>query len=87
VTLHGPRTPDGRTPTFSVTVDGLSPDEVARRLAARDVYVWAGHYYAIEPMRAFGLLARGGAVRIGFVHYHGEADVDRALGALEELRP
>lgn len=87
VTLHGSGVPEDRTPTFAVTVDGVAPDEVARRLAARDIYVWAGHYYAVEPMRALGLLDRGGAVRIGFVHYHGHPDVERVLDALEEIRP
>lgn len=85
VTLHGPGTAGGRTPTFAVTVDGHPPVEVASHLAARDIHVWHGHYYAVEPMRALGLLEHGGAVRIGFVHYHGPGDVDRVLEALSEL--
>lgn len=85
VTLHGPASDQDRTPTFAVTVDGRSPEEVARHLARRRIHVWHGHYYAIEPMRALGLLEHGGAVRIGFVHYHGPADVDRVLAALAEL--
>jgi cysteine desulfurase family protein (TIGR01976 family) len=85
VTLHGPPTPDGRTPTFAVTVAGHTPAEVSHALAARGIFTWAGHYYAVEPMRALGLLDRGGAVRIGFVHYHGDDDVDRVLQALSEL--
>jgi cysteine desulfurase family protein (TIGR01976 family) len=87
VTLHGPATVDDRTPTFAVTVDDRSPDDVSRRLAADGIATYAGHYYAVEPMRRLGLLDRGGAVRIGFVHYHGTDDVDRvlaALGALED---
>lgn len=85
VRLHGPVSVDGRSPTFAVTVDGLSPDAAAAALAARGINVWAGHYYAIEPMQALGLLDRGGAVRIGFVHYHGPDDVDRVLEALADL--
>ena len=85
VRLHGVDGVDGRTPTFAVTVAGHTPDAVARRLAADGVYVWAGHYYAIEPMRRLGLLDDGGAVRVGFVHYHGPADVDRVLDALDGL--
>jgi selenocysteine lyase/cysteine desulfurase len=49
------------------------------------IFVWAGHYYAVEPMNALGLMADGGAVRIGFVHYHGPDDVDRVLEALAGL--
>lgn len=85
VTLHGVAQPDGRTPTFAVTVAGQHPADVARQLADDGVYVWAGHYYAIEPLRRLGLLDRGGAVRIGFVHYHDTDDVDRVLVALDRL--
>lgn len=85
VRLHGPPTPADRTPTFAATVDSLAPDAVAAALAADGISVWAGHYYAIEPLRALGLLDTGGAVRIGFVHYHGDDDVDRVLAALERL--
>ena len=83
VTLHGPSTAVDRTPTFAVTVDGLPPQAVAQRLASEGINVWAGHYYALEPMRALGLLEHGGAVRIGFVHYHGPDDVDRVLAELD----
>ena len=85
VALHGPREEDGRTPTFSVTVRDVAPAHVAAHLAERGIYVWAGHYYAIEPMRVLGLLDWGGAVRIGFVHYHGEDDAHRVVAGLAEL--
>lgn len=85
VRLHGPPTREGRTPTFAVTVEGRHPDAVAAALARDGIAVWSGHYYAVEPMRALGLLGEGGAVRIGFVHYHGPADVDRVLAALDRL--
>jgi cysteine desulfurase family protein (TIGR01976 family) len=85
VTLHGPPEAGARTPTFAVTVDGWTPRAVAEALAAQGINVWDGHYYALEPMRALGLLDRGGAVRVGFVHYHGPDDVDRVLEALGEL--
>jgi cysteine desulfurase family protein (TIGR01976 family) len=85
VTLHGPAGAEARTPTFAVTVDGWEPTAVADALAAVGINVWAGHYYAVEPMRAYGLLDRGGAVRIGFVHHHGPDDVDRVVEALARL--
>jgi cysteine desulfurase family protein (TIGR01976 family) len=85
VHLHGPPHVRERTPTFSVTVDGHAPGDVARHLAADGILAWAGHYYAVEPMRALGLLDAGGAVRVGFVHYHGADDVDRVLQSLQRL--
>lgn len=83
VRLHGPSDVEGRTPTFAVTIEGHTPDAVARSLAADGIYAWAGHYYAVEPMRRLDLLHRGGALRLGFVHYHRHDDVDRVLAALE----
>ncbi len=84
-TLHGPASAEGRTPTFAVTHRTVDPQRVAQVMAEHHVNVYAGHYYAVEPMRRLGLLDAGGAVRIGFVHYHGPADVDLVLAALDAV--
>jgi selenocysteine lyase/cysteine desulfurase len=81
LTLYGIPRADGRTPTFCFNLAGHEPRAVAERLAARDIYVWDGDYYALEPMRALGL-GEGGAVRAGFLHYTTEDEVDRLLEAL-----
>jgi cysteine desulfurase family protein (TIGR01976 family) len=77
---------DERTPTFAVRVGDQDPLKTATELARRGIYVWDGHYYAITVMERLGLLDSGGAVRIGFCHYHSEDDVDRVLEALVDLR-
>jgi cysteine desulfurase family protein (TIGR01976 family) len=87
VELYGIRTPEGRTPTFCFNVKGRGAREVAELLAEQDIYVWDGNYYALEPMRALGIEATGGAVRAGFLHYTTEDEVDRLLEALRELAP
>jgi cysteine desulfurase family protein (TIGR01976 family) len=84
-TLHGVETMEGRVPTFAFTVDALAPRTVAEALAARDIAVWEGDYYAVEVMRRLGLANAGGAVRAGFVHYNTVDEVDRLLAALVEL--
>ena len=81
LTLYGIPRPEGRTPTFCFNLAGEEPRAVAARLAGRDVYVWDGDYYALEPIRALGL-GEGGAVRAGFLHYTTEDEVDRLLEAL-----
>jgi cysteine desulfurase family protein (TIGR01976 family) len=83
-TLYGLQTMEGRVSTFAFNVDGFSPREVAEHLAARDIAVWDGDYYAVEVMQQLGL-GKGGAVRAGFVHYNTAAEVDRLLAALDEL--
>jgi cysteine desulfurase family protein (TIGR01976 family) len=84
VTLHGPPTMDGRVPTFCFSVAGHPPEQAAAELAARDLAVWHGNYYALETMRTLGL-DEVGAVRAGFVHYNTAEEVDRLLAALGEL--
>jgi cysteine desulfurase family protein (TIGR01976 family) len=74
-----------RTPTFAIRVGDEHPADTAKRLAARGVFVWDGDYYAREIMTRLGLLGSGGAVRVGFCHYHTPAEVDRVLEALDEL--
>jgi len=76
---------DDRTPTFAVRVGDRHPRETAKALADRGIYVWDGHYYAIELYDRLGLLDTGGAVRIGFCHYHSADEVDRVLEALADL--
>jgi selenocysteine lyase/cysteine desulfurase len=76
-----------RTPTFAVRIGAQHPLETAERLADRGIFVWDGHYYAIELFERLGLLETGGAVRIGFCHYHTVDDVDRVLDALANLAP
>jgi cysteine desulfurase family protein (TIGR01976 family) len=76
---------DERTPTFAVRVGDRHPRETASALAEQGIFVWDGHYYAIELIERLGLLESGGAVRIGFCHYHSVDEVDRVLEALLAL--
>jgi cysteine desulfurase family protein (TIGR01976 family) len=83
LTLYGRQTMDGRVPTFAVTLEGLTPTEVAARLGDRGIFVWDGNYYALEVMKRLGL--ENGAVRIGIVHYNTADEVDRLLVELRTL--
>jgi selenocysteine lyase/cysteine desulfurase len=74
-----------RTPTFAVRLGERHPYETAKALGARGIYVWDGHYYALELMERLGLQETGGAVRIGFCHYNTLAEVDRVLEELSAL--
>lgn len=74
-----------RVATFSFTVDGAHPAEVAQRLAQRGLAVWDGNFYALSASIALGLEESGGAIRVGFLHYTTPEEVDRLVAALGEL--
>lgn len=84
--LYGPAAAN-RTPTFALAVDGLSAAEVQQQLGERGIFVWAGHYYAVEVMKRLGVLESGGLVRIGFVHYNTIDELDRLMVELQRLVP
>jgi selenocysteine lyase/cysteine desulfurase len=76
---------DGRVPTFLVNVDGVAAEDVAARLAAAQIGVWAhDSWYSLDLYKRLGYAAK--SVRIGFIHYNTTDEVDRLLAALEEAR-
>jgi cysteine desulfurase family protein (TIGR01976 family) len=85
VRVLGPHDTTDRAPTLAFLVDGHTPNEVARALAAREVAVWDGNYYAVEVMDSYGLDIDSGAVRAGVSVYTNESDVARLLDAVSAL--
>jgi cysteine desulfurase family protein (TIGR01976 family) len=84
VTIYGLPGMEGRVPTFLVNVTGVPASEVALRLAAERIGVWAhDSWYSLELYRRLGY--RGEAVRIGLIHYNTVDEVDRLLAALSAL--
>lgn len=85
LSLFGPPTMDGRVPTFAFILAGHAPYAVARHLAARGIFAWSGHFYALEPVARLGLADSGGLVRVGLCHYNTADEVDRLIDALGAL--
>lgn len=86
VRLWGAPTMDGRVPTFALTIADHSPDAIAKHLAARNIFAWAGNFYAVEPIARLGVADSGGLLRVGLCHYSTAGEVDRLIDALTELR-
>lgn len=74
-----------RVPTVSFTHTDHKPEAIAEALGKRNIFVWSGHNYGLEPAKALGLLKSGGVVRIGAVHYNTAGEIDEALNALEDI--
>jgi cysteine desulfurase family protein (TIGR01976 family) len=88
LTLYGlsdVRRLEQRVPTFSFTLKGRHPRQVAEKLAQNGIYVWDGNYYAIGVTERLELEERGGMVRVGAVHYNTLDEVEMLREALTRI--
>lgn len=76
---------DRRVPTVSFTHENVAPDVIATAMAAQNIFLWSGNFYAVEPAKWLGIYESGGAVRVGPVHYNSVAEVDEFLAALPPI--
>ena len=85
VTVYGLPGMTGRVPTFLINVEGVDAADVAERLAAQQIGVWAhDSWYSLNLYRRLGYADQ--AVRLGLIHYNTREEVDRLVAALESVR-
>jgi cysteine desulfurase family protein (TIGR01976 family) len=84
VTLYGPQPLEPRTPTVAFTVRGVTSTDVARRLAARGVFVSHGDFYAATVVERLEL-GEEGLVRAGCSCYTNEEEVGRLVEGVREI--
>jgi len=84
VKLYGPRPDEPRTPTVAFTVRGVESTEVARRLAARGLFLSHGDFYAATVVERLELLPEG-LVRAGAACYTTAEEVERLVAAVGEV--
>ncbi|MBM3995763.1 MAG: cysteine desulfurase-like protein [Planctomycetes bacterium] len=73
-----------RVPTVSVTAENASPQQMAKYLASKHIYSWAGNSYALEVSEQLGL-EPSGFLRLGLVHYNTVEEIDRLLAHLDAM--
>jgi selenocysteine lyase/cysteine desulfurase len=83
VRLYGPGPTEPRTPTVAFTVEGVASTEVARRLAARGLFLSHGDFYAATVVERLDLLPEG-LVRAGCACYTTREEVERLVAAVRE---
>lgn len=76
---------DERVPTFSLRLPGRDSRAVAEALAARNIFVWSGTFYAWEAAGVLGMREGSGLVRVGLSHYTTRGEVELVTRALAEL--
>jgi len=72
-----------RAPTVSLTVQGRRSSDIASLLAEAKLGVGVGNFYAYRLLRALGIDTDDGAVRLSFVHYTSQDEVDRLMRGLD----
>ena len=70
------------TPTAAFTIDGMTAEEVARKLAEKALFVSHGDFYAATVIRTLDVEA---LVRVGCACYTTAEEVQRLLDAVEEI--
>jgi cysteine desulfurase family protein (TIGR01976 family) len=74
-----------RVPTVSFTMEGITPQVIARRLNDANIFVWNGNFYALSVTEQLGLEKQGGMLRVGLNHYNTAEEVDFLLGVLSDI--
>jgi cysteine desulfurase family protein (TIGR01976 family) len=84
VRLFGPPPSAPRTPTLSLTIEGVPSVEACRRLASLGIFASHGNFYAQTVTERLGV-AEEGLVRLGCACYTTEEDVDRAIEGVRSI--
>ncbi|MFN2491868.1 MAG: cysteine desulfurase-like protein [Pyrinomonadaceae bacterium] len=84
VRLYGPTPEFARTPTVAFTVDRVPSSVVARKLAARGLFLSHGDFYAATVVERFGLGAEG-LVRAGCACYTTADEIQRLIEGVNDI--
>src|SRR5829696_2046629 len=84
VKLYGPKPDAPRTPTVAFAVEGVTSTEVARRLAARGLFLSHGDFYAATVVDQLKLRPEG-LVRAGAACYTTRQEVERLVAGVGEI--
>lgn len=84
VRLLGPTDANSKAPTVAV-VGPRAGFTLAQDLAKYNIMAGGGDFYAVRCLKAQGVDADYGALRLSFVHYTSKTEVNRLLDALERV--
>ena len=82
VRVYGPAPTEPRTPTVSFTVQGLSCDDVSRKLAEAAIFASSGDFYASTVCERLGVSS---LLRVGCGCYTTEDEAGRLVDAVARL--
>lgn len=82
VRILGPDDPTIRVPTVAV-MPSKNPMDVATALADHKVMAGAGNFYAVRVLQGMDIALDPGVLRLSFVHYTSQAEIDQLITALD----
>jgi len=85
VRLIGKTVTKHRAPTVSLTVKDCDPVDIAMQLAKQNIGIGNGNCYAYRLMKALGIPAEQGVLRLSFVHYTRQEELTRLMEALDQI--
>ena len=84
VRLLGPATASNRAPTVALACEKPGA-ELAAALADHGIMAGGGDFYAVRALEAQGIDPAKGVLRLSFVHYTAQSEMDQLLNALEAV--
>ena len=84
VRLLGPSDAEKRAPTVALSLNRAA-EPVAAELAKHGIMCGGGDFYAHRPLQAMGVDPDQGVLRLSFVHYTTQAEIDQLLNALDDV--
>ena len=82
--LLGPDQAQNRAPTVAVDL-GKPALEVAQKLAVYGIMAGGDNFYAVRALEGMGIDPDQGVLRMSFVHYTDQAEIDKLLNALDDI--
>jgi cysteine desulfurase family protein (TIGR01976 family) len=85
VRLIGTDQANRRAATVSLHTLTASPREIATRLADHSIIAGAGHFYAVRFLKALNIDPDEGVLRLSFVHYTSQTEIQHLLSTLDRI--
>ncbi len=83
VRIVGPDDPAHRAPTLSLLPLRRDVIEVQRALTEHRLMTGYGHFYGVRPLEGMDVAIDPGVLRLSFLHYTTEPEIDRLIHGLE----
>ena len=82
VRIVGPDDPELRAPTVAIIPQKKAISDVYPTLVAHKLMVGNGNFYAVRPLEGMNIPLETGVLRLSFVHYTTEEEIDQLIEGL-----